>query len=507
MADYYSILTKTIAGLPSNTADTRSMVYAKARTAIDKQLRTRDPAPSEEVIGRQLEMLEEAIEKVEANASIDQAISELNNAEEVPVENVTETELNKVASVSDMSAVSRSPDDTILEETKNDVPESVGIEDPGALDPAVVAEAPPAPAKVDEVPPVMVAQSQGDTDAPPQKNVALRIIPYLISLIIVAGGAYALWMNQATLISALDNTINVSGNQESTTEKAETDSQPTSEASDRPVRVVTPEDDASKPSQKENVRLSESGESVEVEPVVPEPVTEPLKEGDTPIILDEDVAQPSDVTNDQNVEVSEVQNNGNQPESGDQTEAQPATPTVGQNAFLYEEGASGSGAARIPATIVWSLASEPPSEGLPSEPVIKGKLTVPDRGLNMDLSLKRNTDAGLPASHIIELIFEAPSDFAGGQIDNVARFVLKATEQARGDGLVAVPAKISNGYFLIALNNLPQAIETNTKLLTESDWIDIPMGYTTGRRALVTLEKGAVGDKVFRDAFADWKNR
>ena len=84
---------------------------------------------------------------------------------------------------------------------------------------------------------------------------------------------------------------------------------------------------------------------------------------------------------------------------------------------------------------------------------------------------------------------------------------MKSNEQARGEGLVAVPAKIDTGYFLIALNNLEQAEETNRKLLLDSEWIDIPLGYTSGRRALVTLEKGAIGDKVFNDAFADWDKR
>ncbi len=44
---------------------------------------------------------------------------------------------------------------------------------------------------------------------------------------------------------------------------------------------------------------------------------------------------------------------------------------------------------------------------------------------------------------------------------------MKANEQARGEGLVAVPVKIDAGYFLIALNNLEQAAATNKRLLLE----------------------------------------
>ena len=40
-------------------------LFEKARTAIDRQLRNRDPAPSESAIQNQLALLEAAIEKVE----------------------------------------------------------------------------------------------------------------------------------------------------------------------------------------------------------------------------------------------------------------------------------------------------------------------------------------------------------------------------------------------------------------------------------------------------------
>ena len=185
----------------------------------------------------------------------------------------------------------------------------------------------------------------------------------------------------------------------------------------------------------------------------------------------------------------------------------PAPAAIAQKAYLYEEGASGAGATRDNAAVIWSLDQQPPADGLPPEPVIRAGWKCRAAACCMDVIIKRNIDEALSASHIIELVFQAPPDFTGGSIDTVARFVMKANEQARGEGLVAVPVKIDTGYFLIALNNLEQATATNKRLLVNSSWIDIPLGYTTGRRALVTLEKGAIGDKVFRDAFADWDKR
>ena len=65
MADYYSILKKTVSGLPSNTAETRRAVYAKARAAIDRQLRSINPPPSEDAIARQMGLLEQAISEID----------------------------------------------------------------------------------------------------------------------------------------------------------------------------------------------------------------------------------------------------------------------------------------------------------------------------------------------------------------------------------------------------------------------------------------------------------
>ena len=67
-----------------------------------------------------------------------------------------------------------------------------------------------------------------------------------------------------------------------------------------------------------------------------------------------------------------------------------------------------------------------------------------------------------------------------------------------------MPARIADGIFLIALNNLEQATLKNENLLKTRDWIDIPMQYRTGRRALMTIEKGLPGAKVFEEVFGVW---
>ena len=157
--------------------------------------------------------------------------------------------------------------------------------------------------------------------------------------------------------------------------------------------------------------------------------------------------------------------------------------------------------------MVWELVRRSPGDSLPPEPVILGEIQVAEKDIAANITIKRNIDESLSASHLIELKFTLGSNFEGGSVENVARFVMKATEEARGEPLVAVPVKVSEGNFLVALNNLQQAVDVNTLLLKDGGWIDIPITYKNGKRALVTLGKGGTGERVFTEALNDWKNR
>lgn len=202
------------------------------------------------------------------------------------------------------------------------------------------------------------------------------------------------------------------------------------------------------------------------------------------------------------VTVPEVDNSTTTPQTSAPTGN--GTLPVSQNAILYEEGATASDNTVNAGRVVWSVVQEEPAAGEPKEPAIRGRVEIPDLSVVLIMTIKRNADQALPASHLIELVFAVPDDFTGGAIGEINRFVLKESEQGRGEGLVAVPARIADGIFLIALNNLPEAVTTNTNLLRDRPWIDIPLQYRTGRRALVTIEKGQPGEQVFKEVFEAW---
>ena len=156
-------------------------------------------------------------------------------------------------------------------------------------------------------------------------------------------------------------------------------------------------------------------------------------------------------------------------------------------------------------SIVWSVVQESPGGDLPPEPAIRAEATIPGKNLQLRMTIRRNGDPTLPASHIIEMIFLTPEGFEGGGIENILRVSLKDTEQSAGNALLGIPAKIADGFFLMALTDTKAEIDANLNLLRRDQWIDVPLVYKSGRRALITMEKGIPGEKVFDETMKAWE--
>ncbi len=178
---------------------------------------------------------------------------------------------------------------------------------------------------------------------------------------------------------------------------------------------------------------------------------------------------------------------------------------VGQKAIFYEERTSTAQGSAERGSIVWSLVQESPGGDLPPEPAIRAEATIPGKDIQLRMTIRRNTDQTLPASHIIEMIFLTPDGFEGGGVDNILRVAMKSSEQDAGSPLIGIPAKIADGFFLVALNDTKADEDANMTLLRGQDWIDVPVVYKTGRRALLTMEKGIPGEKVFDEAIKAWQ--
>ena len=490
MADYYSILEKTISGLPNNSPEVRTAVYKKARTAIETQLRNMDPTPSEEAIASQLKLLEEAIVVIDSEYAPES--EPLPVLDEEPPQAELPPEPEAVSSIAG-DPLSTSPTtesvvdrvETAIDKIQTDEAYLADTSDnasgiaPVAVDPATKDILEP----IVTADPSLAQSSELDVDEKESGGFFSGLIKLLVILGLLGGAGYAVWKNKDELTDFANNLMapaEVAEETAPTTEPVEATTEPEEEVIEEPA----PEPETVEP------------EPVEPEVVEPE-VTEP--EVVEPEITEPEVVEP-EVTE---PETTEEPTDEETPSTSEQSGVIP----IGEVAYLYEEGTAGSGATRTNAAVTWEIQQQSLNENIPPEPVIIGKMDIPEKGVSIDIVIKRNIDAAVSASHMVEMKFNLPADFSGKSIESIARFVMKATEEAPGEPLAAVPVKVSEGNFLIALDNLTQAVALNTQLLRGSSWIDVPVVYGTGKRALLTLEKGGTGQRVFDEALNDWQNR
>jgi len=171
---------------------------------------------------------------------------------------------------------------------------------------------------------------------------------------------------------------------------------------------------------------------------------------------------------------------------------------------LYDEDSADPQGKRYVGSAIWRTETVSPGPGMAPELAIRADVEIPERRIKMSWSLRRNTDRALPASHTIEILFTLPADFAEGGISNIPGVLMKQTEQTRGVPLSGLAVKVTNGFFLIGLSAVDVDMQRNVELLKQRSWFDIPLVYNNNKRAILAVEKGAPGDRVFEEAFRTW---
>ncbi|MDR6103109.1 chemotaxis protein histidine kinase CheA [Agrobacterium larrymoorei] len=352
------------------------------------------------------------------------------------------------------------------------------------------------------------------TKKKPKRNYAGMVLG-LGLLVVLAGGGYAAWTNREALNDMVGGLVNSAKTGTSTDTSSGGTSQTASapanggatatqpatngqtpaqgQASTGTPAATRPADDGSVTGTKFTQRLLADGTEKDEGPG-------PGANGQPVTAEGQSVYQQNEAPSAQNTATAAPAAAGNQPVA--QQTAAPAAAT-GDRMFLYEEVLGQTVPTAIEGKVSWTLQNETDDAGKPS-PEVQGQINIPGRGLSALITFKRNTDPSLPASHLVEIVFSVSPGFEGGAIDSVQRIAMKSTEQDRGNALIAVPAKITDDFHMIALNDFPDARKTNLELLRTRDWIDIPVSYRNGRRALLTLQKGADGKAAFETALREW---
>ena len=136
---------------------------------------------------------------------------------------------------------------------------------------------------------------------------------------------------------------------------------------------------------------------------------------------------------------------------------------------------------------------------------VKADIDIPDLKMRASMTLRKNTDAALPASHTIDLrlIFDEGSPIKGVKDIDLPR--MRRDESPNADPLLGVKVKINDSYFLIGLNRSDADIARNVDEIATRGWFDFPLLLNDDRIAKLTFEKAADGDRVVNEALAAWK--
>ena len=193
--------------------------------------------------------------------------------------------------------------------------------------------------------------------------------------------------------------------------------------------------------------------------------------------------------------------------------AAPAAPAqsgvaVAQRAFLIEESTSSESSQPVTSQgrVTWRLDTANGDQGQPLQTSAVAVVTYPESGLTLTMTIQKNLDATLPASHTVSLSFsQSGSDPTARVVQDVGLLQAKDDENGRGSPVSGLPVRVRDNLFLIGLSSLPADVERNNELLLHRAWFDVAVRYTSGRRAVLTFEKGSSGEQVLQQAFDAWK--
>ncbi len=504
MTDFVAILHRTIGGLADNSPEMREKVFEKARATIKAKLAALDPQPPQSVIDRQLQNLEDAISEVRAEYEpevdeIDAMFAEETFALEEEIEAVEAQAEPEAVGYGLPRAGELDYAEEVDDRDSDDAYDTADEREP-PLDDDLEPVAPVAAARRGRPDPVLSGAGDEDDDfverprrAPslttsnsaPRRRMGGLVIA-AVALVLIAGVAVAAWMNQDRLMALFGNEPAAVTAEGGAGGNGATEIVLAGEGEEE-VAAAAPA--APEEEQKLTQRLLPDGNEVDEGPAGGRPS---VGEGSS-------VASASGTA----AEGEEALSAGPVAAAEEPAAAEPQL-AVGQRAIFYEERTSSAEGSAQTGNTVWTLIQESPGGNAPPEPAIRGEVSIPGSSVQLRLTIRRNADPTLPAGHIIEMIFLTPENFAGGAIDNVLRVALKDTEEATGSALQGIPAKIADGFFLIALSDSPAEMQSNLTMLRTQSWIDIPVMYRSGRRALMTMEKGVPGEQIFQQAIDAW---
>ncbi len=152
-------------------------------------------------------------------------------------------------------------------------------------------------------------------------------------------------------------------------------------------------------------------------------------------------------------------------------------PTMAAEAQLIVQGSDGK-VSTVTGAVEWTATTENGAPGLAAA------VSIPDAKVDATVTIAKNTDASLPATHIFEATFTPGADFAGKSIAQLAGVMMRKGQDLQGTPLPGASATVVTNQFIFA----PSGPSPSGTSLHVSKWMDFALVFETGQRALIALE-------------------
>ena len=151
----------------------------------------------------------------------------------------------------------------------------------------------------------------------------------------------------------------------------------------------------------------------------------------------------------------------------------------------------------------WSLI--PPVPNQPATVAVKAEADIPDLKMHATMTLRKNTDPTLQATHTIDLKFSFADGAPITGFKDVGLPQMRKEDSTAAEALTSVKVKISDTYFLIALAKGEADTARNLDLMKTRSWFDFPLLLNDDRIAKIVFQKSPEGQAMLDKAFEAWK--
>jgi hypothetical protein len=189
--------------------------------------------------------------------------------------------------------------------------------------------------------------------------------------------------------------------------------------------------------------------------------------------------------------------------------AQPPRPPAGSNApveaplntstraFLVMES-PGNAPSQFEGAAIWSFEPDAANKG---QKAIRTLIAFPGADMTVDMTVSRNTDKNIAASHLMMAIFEPAK--GAEPVRELSPLEWRERESTQGSVLRGSVVPVQDNVFMVTLDKAAEG--ANLDLMLRQKWIVFEFRLANGRRGAALVEKGAGGERAVAEAITTWK--